>query len=106
MTKIQDGNLKKEDFCMSKKIYVGNMNYATTEEEVESAFAQYGAVTSVKIITDRYTDKPRGFAFVEMEDDDAADAAISALNGSELGGRQLKVNEARERKPRPSGHHR
>ena len=86
---------------MSKKIYVGNMNYSTTEEELENVFAQYGTVLSVKIVTDRFTNQPKGFGFVEMEEDDAAEAAISALNDSELKGRNLRVNEAHDKEKRP-----
>jgi RNA recognition motif-containing protein len=85
---------------MAKKIYVGNMNYNTTEQELENLFSQYGNVASAKIIIDRYTDRSKGFGFVEMEEEDAAEAAISALDNSEFGGRNLKVNEAKERRPR------
>ncbi len=85
---------------MAKKIYVGNLNYSTTDDALNQAFAQYGAVLSAKIITDRYTDRSKGFGFVEMEEDDAAEAAISALNGQELDGRELRVSEANDRKPR------
>ena len=84
---------------MAKKIYVGNMNYATTEDEIRDIFAQYGEVESVAIIEDRYTGQSKGFGFVEMVEDDAATAAISALDQTELGGRRLRVNEAIE-KPR------
>lgn len=84
---------------MAKKIYVGNMNYATTEDEVRDLFAQYGEVESVAVIEDRYTGQSKGFGFVEMSDEDAATAAISALDQTELGGRRLRVNEAIE-KPR------
>ncbi len=84
---------------MSKKIYVGNMNYATTEDEIRDLFAQYGEVESVALIEDRYTGQSKGFGFVEMADGDAATAAISALDQTELGGRRLRVNEAIE-KPR------
>lgn len=80
----------------TKNIYVGNMSFDTTETELREAFEVHGPVQSVNIITDRDTGRPRGFAFVEM-DDEAADAAIEALNGKELGGRTLKVNEARPR---------
>ena len=85
---------------MGKKIYVGNMNYDTTEQELENLFSQYGTVVSASIIMDRYTDRSKGFGFVEMEDESAAEAAISSLDNSEFGGRNLKVNEAHERKPR------
>ena len=84
---------------MAKKIYVGNLNFATTEDQLSNLFAQYGTVTSADIITDRYSGRSRGFGFVEMEDVDAADAAISALDGFEFDGRALRVNEANS-KPR------
>ncbi|HOV62650.1 MAG TPA: RNA-binding protein [Spirochaetia bacterium] len=84
---------------MSKKIYVGNMNYATTEGELSNLFSQYGEVVSVNIVKDRYTGQAKGFGFVEMEQDGDAASAISALNGYEMNGRQLRVNEA-ENKPR------
>lgn len=83
---------------MSKKIYVGNLPFSATEDEVRELFAPYGSVTSVSLITDRDTGQPRGFGFVEMED--GADEAIQALDNHEMGGRSLRVNEAR---PRESG---
>jgi RNA recognition motif-containing protein len=86
---------------MPKKIYVGNLNYSTDENELENVFAQYGTVSSCRIISDRYTNRSKGFGFVEMEDAESADAAISALNGTELSGRTLKVNEAHDRNDRP-----
>ncbi len=88
---------------MANKLYVGNLSYDTESSSLEQLFAQYGKVTSVNIITDRMTGRARGFAFVEMESSDAAKAAISALNGVELDGRQLRVNEAqdKERSSRP-----
>ena len=85
---------------MAKKIYVGNMNYATTEDELRDLFANHGEVAEVKVNFDRDTGRPRGFAFVEMGTDDAADAAIAAINGQEIGGRTLRVNVANERPPR------
>jgi RNA recognition motif-containing protein len=85
---------------MGRKIYVGNLNYATSERELEELFSQYGNVASTNIIIDRMTDRSKGFGFVEMEDEQAAEAAISALNNYEFGGRNLKVDEAKERKPR------
>lgn len=81
---------------MTKKIYVGNLPFRTTETEVRELFAQYGTVHDVRLITDRETGRPRGFGFVEM-DEGEADAAIQALDGTEMGGRNLRVNEARER---------
>jgi RNA recognition motif-containing protein len=85
---------------MGKNIYVGNLSYGSTEESLRSLFEQYGNVHSAKIISDRETGRSRGFGFVEM-DSESADAAISALNGYELDGRALKVNEARPRESRP-----
>jgi RNA recognition motif-containing protein len=85
---------------MAKKIYVGNLNYSTREESLQDMFAQYGEVLSVNIITDRYTGQSKGFGFVEMEEQDAAEAAISALDGSTLDNRELRVNEAKERERR------
>jgi RNA recognition motif-containing protein len=87
----------KKEAVMAKRIYVGNLSFNSTKEEVESAFAQYGEVLSVDMIMDKFTGKPRGFCFVEMEN---AEEAIVALNGKELGGRNLTVNEARERTSR------
>lgn len=87
---------------MDKNIYVGNLPWSCTEDEVRDAFAQFGTVNSVKLISDRETGRPRGFGFVEM-DAEGADKAIQALNGSDMGGRSIKVNEARpreERRPR------
>ena len=82
---------------MSKKIYVGNLPFSSTEEDLKDAFGRHGAVESVSIITDRETGRPRGFAFVEMEEASAADDASRALDGSDLGGRNIKVNEAQDR---------
>jgi RNA recognition motif-containing protein len=82
---------------MTKKIYVGNLPFTANEEEIRTLFAAHGNVHSVTLISDRETGRPRGFGFVEM-DADTAQAAIDAINGTELGGRTLNVNEARERK--------
>lgn len=79
---------------MAKKIYVGNMSYKTSEEELTQLFAQYGTVLSANIIIDRETHRPKGFGFVEMEDDASAEEAIAQLDGTEFGGRNLRVNEA------------
>ena len=79
------------------KIYVGNLPFSTTEDELRRLFEQHGSVDSVAVITDRETGRPRGFAFVEMSDASGADAAIQVLNGRELGGRALRVNEATQR---------
>ncbi len=80
-------------------IYVGNMSYDTTEDQLRQAFESYGEVLSVNIITDRDSGRPKGFGFVEMASKDEATAAIEGLNGKEMGGRTLNVNEAR---PRPN----
>lgn len=87
---------------MSKNIYVGNLPFRTTEENVRDLFARYGDVQSVKLISDRETGKPRGFGFVEMDNDAAADEAIKSLDGTDFEGRSLKVNEAKPRAPRPA----
>jgi cold-inducible RNA-binding protein len=84
-------------------IYVGNLSFQATEEELANAFGAYGAVDKVSIITDRATGRSRGFAFVEMSDDAAARAAIDGLNGTELSGRVLTVNEARPKTERRGG---
>ena len=84
---------------MGKKIYVGNLSYNTYEDGLRAHFQGFGTVVSAKIITDRDTGQSKGFGFVEMGSDDEARAAISALNGQELDGRALKVNEAMD-KPR------
>lgn len=83
---------------MSKRIYVGNLPFTATEDEVRELFAQFGPVQAVNLITDRDTGQPRGFGFVEM--DEGADAAISALDQTDFGGRKLRVNEARPRESR------
>jgi RNA recognition motif-containing protein len=88
---------------MSKNIYVGNLSYDTTQERLQELFAAHGEVTSVNVITDRYTGRPRGFAFVEMTTDEAANAAIAALNGQEIDGRALNVNVAKPRAARGGG---
>ena len=82
---------------MSKKLYVGNLSFSSTEEDLRAAFESHGGVDSVNVITDRETGRSRGFAFVEMDDASAADNAMRALDGSDLGGRTLKVNEAKDR---------
>ena len=84
---------------MSQRIYVGNLSYTTTEDELEELFATYGDVMSCAIPTDRESGRPRGFAFVEMSEEDAA-KAIEALDGKDFGGRLLRVNEARPREDR------
>jgi len=80
---------------MSKKLFVGNLSFQTTESDISSAFEAYGTVDSVSIITDRDSGRSKGFGFVVMSEESAADKAITALNGSQLGGRALTVNEAK-----------
>jgi RNA recognition motif-containing protein len=81
-------------------IYIGNVSFDTTEDQLRQAFTAFGEVSTVNIITDKNSGKPRGFAFVEMSEKDEAIAAISGLNGQELNGRELNVNEAKPRAPR------
>ena len=90
---------------MGKRLYVGNLSYSTTEADLRDAFAATGHdVAEVKVVLDRDTGRPRGFAFVEMATDAGAQAAIEALNGKDLQGRSIAVNEARERTGGGGGH--
>jgi len=86
-------------YLMVKTIYVGNLPFSSTSNDVSDMFAPYGSVHSVNLINDRETGRPRGFGFVEMDDEHAL-AAIEALNGTEVGGRSLRINEARGREDR------
>jgi len=88
---------------MGRKLYVGNLPYSITEESLREAFGKCGTVASVALITDRDTGQSKGFGFVEMSSDAEAQAAISQLNGTPLGGRQIKVNEARPKAPGGGG---
>jgi len=83
---------------MSTNIYVGNLTFDTDSAQLEALFAQYGAITKAQVVTDRDTGRSRGFGFVEMASADEANAAISALNGKDVGGRALTVNLAKERR--------
>lgn len=85
---------------MSNKIYVGNLSYSTEEQHLENEFSKFGTVVSCKLITDRETGRSKGFAFVEMEDGEQAQAAIEAMNGTDLDGRNLRVNEAKPQERR------
>jgi len=87
---------------MGKKLYVGNLSYNTTEDGLRNFFGSYGEVVSVKIILDRETGNSKGFGFIEMGSDDAANAAIAGTNGAEFDGRQLRVNEAMDKPRRDS----
>jgi RNA recognition motif-containing protein len=88
---------------MAKKIYVGNLPWSATSASLESLFSAHGTVQSAEVISDRDTGRSRGFGFVEMSTDEGCQAAIQALNGADMDGRAITVNEARERSPRPSG---
>jgi RNA recognition motif-containing protein len=88
---------------MGKKLYVGNLSYDVSSADLEQLFAPHGTVESAQVIEDRSTGRSKGFAFVEMSSAAEAEAAISALNGQEQGGRTLTVNEARPREPRGGG---
>ena len=89
-------------WTLTQRIYVGNLSFDSTEADVSELFSQYGEVVSCALPTDRETGRPRGFGFVEMADDDAK-KAIQALDGKDLGGRSLRVNEAQPREPRGGG---
>jgi len=86
-----------------KNLYVGNLSHSTTEAELRTVFQAHGDVEKVSIVTDRETGRARGFAFVEMTNAAEADKAVAALNGTELGGRTLKINEAKPKTERPRG---
>jgi RNA recognition motif-containing protein len=88
---------------MSNKLFVGNLDFKVTENDLQDAFAAHGTVVEANLVTDRTTGRPRGFAFVTMSSPEEAQKAIDALNGKELGGRALNVNVAREREERPGG---
>ena len=88
---------------MGNKLYVGNLAFTTSEGELQQVFAQHGAVTDVFMAMDKFSGRPRGFAFVTMATDAEAQAAASAMNGVELGGRKITVNEARPKEERPRG---
>ena len=88
---------------MAKRIYVGGLPYTATEEDLENLFSSAGTVKEATIVTDRYTGQAKGFGFIEMESDKDADTAINTLNGTQMGGRTLTVNEAKPREPRAGG---
>ncbi|MBM3864710.1 MAG: RNA-binding protein [Verrucomicrobia bacterium] len=87
----------------NSKLYVGNLSFKTTEDELRSAFGQFGSVTDIYVAMDKMTGRPRGFAFVTMGTAEEAKAAAEKMNGTDLGGRQLTVNEARPKEDRPAG---
>jgi hypothetical protein len=88
---------------MGNKLYVGNLSYSVRDEDLQQSFAEFGSVTSAKVMMDRDTGRSKGFGFVEMGTDSEAQAAISGMNGKDLDGRALVVNEARPREERPGG---
>lgn len=88
---------------MASKLFVGGLPYSTTNDDLQDLFAAHGTVASAVVITDRETGRSKGFGFVEFEDDNEAKSAIQALDGSDLGGRKIIVNEARPREERPQG---
>ncbi len=85
------------------KLFVGGLPFATNDDELQQVFAEYGTVASAKVITDRDTGRSKGFGFVEFENDDEGKAAEKAMNGKEIGGRSVTVNEARPKAPRENG---
>ena len=103
----QSGESKSQSrtvqYSMSAKLFVGNLSFNTTENDLQDAFAAHGTVVEANLMMDRATGRPRGFAFVTMSTPEEAQKAIDALNGKELGGRALTVNVARPREDRPSG---
>lgn len=97
------GRLAKENCLMSTKLYVGNLTYGMDNNSLEAMFTSFGQVNSAQVITDRDTGRSKGFGFVEFGDDQAAKAAINAMNGKDVDGRALTVNEARPREERSGG---
>jgi len=93
---LPKGNGKKEN-RMGKKLYVGNLSYKVTEDDLKALFGEFGTVTEVNVITDRETGRPRGFGFVELDSNEGAAKAIASLNGKMLQDREINVNEARPR---------
>jgi len=88
---------------MAKKIYVGNLAFSVNDEELQQAFSAFGNVTSARIVIDKMSGRSKGFGFVEIEDDSAADEAINKMNGQEIGGRPVRVSEAKPQEDRPRG---
>jgi RNA recognition motif-containing protein len=93
----------EQDNPLSKKLYVGNLSFDSTEADLKDLFGRHGSVETVNVITDRDTGRPRGFAFVEMSEGSAAQDAIRALDGTDFGGRSIKVNEAQDRSSNRGG---
>ena len=95
--------MPREDHPTIMKMYVGNLSFQTTKQDLQDLFSQHGQVTDVHLPVDRESGQPRGFAFVTMDSNDSMNKAIGATNGTELGGRNLKVNEAQAREERGGG---
>jgi RNA recognition motif-containing protein len=95
------GSESKSKVIMSTKLFVGNLSFNTTQNQLQDLFAAHGTVLEVDVIMDKFSGRPRGFAFVSMDTKEGADAAVQALNGKEMDGRALTVNEARPREERP-----
>src|SRR6187551_4006064 len=101
--RVQDNVTSKEEPNMGSKLYVGGLPYSATEQQLSELFGAHGTVASARIIADKFTGQSRGFGFVEMSSDSEAKAAITALNGSDMGGRSLTVNEAKPMEQRSGG---
>jgi cold-inducible RNA-binding protein len=98
---LESSQSKKKQQVMSTRLYVGNLSYNTTENQLQEIFSEHGPVSGVDLIMDKFNGRPRGFGFVTMETKEGAEAAIQALNGKNIDGRDLTVNEARPREERP-----
>lgn len=88
---------------MAKKLYVGNLSFSVTDDELQQAFASFGTISSARVVMDRMTGRSKGFGFVELEDDGSADDAISKMDGQTIGGRPVRVSEAKPQEDRPRG---
>ncbi|MBC7741710.1 MAG: RNA-binding protein [Bdellovibrionaceae bacterium] len=88
---------------MAKKLYVGNLAFSVTDDELQQAFASFGNVASARVVMDRMTGRSKGFGFVELEDDSLADEAVNKMNGQTIGGRPVRVSEAKPQEERPRG---
>ncbi len=88
---------------MAKKLYVGNLSFSVTDDELQQAFASFGTISSARVVMDRMTGRSKGFGFVELEDDSAADDAVSKMDGQTIGGRPVRVSEAKPQEDRPRG---
>ncbi len=101
LTEQIEQRLRRND--MAKKLYVGNLSFSVTDDELQQAFASFGTISSARVVMDRMTGRSKGFGFVELEDDGAADDAISKMDGQTIGGRPVRVSEAKPQEDRPRG---